>query len=623
MGMVVRRLSAPMRVAPAPSPTGRFRRATPAPPAPRPRVRDRTRLLLGALVLALLASVALAEESPAQAASEDGEVLVRFVPGTDAAERAAARQDAGADFEQTLPLSGLQVVDPRPGRSAGSVVRLLERSEDVLYAEPNVAREAFVMPNDQFGNLLWGMRNTGQTVNGVVGTVDADIAATEAWDVTTGDAAVTVGILDTGVDYAHSDLVPNIWVNPGEGGGLETNGLDDDANGFVDDWHGWDWAGAPDDNDPADEQWHGTHVAGTVGAAGNDGSGVAGVSWHVSLAPLRVLDASGSGQVSDLIAAYGYARRQGLRIVNGSLGGAPDSQAEEDALAAASDTLFVFAAGNGGTDQVGDDNDAAGTYPCGYDLPNVICVAATDNKDRLASFSNYGRTSVHLAAPGVGIPSSAPGNDWWLADGTSMATPHVSGAAALQWARFPSATVAQVRAALLSSVDVKTALVGKTVTGGRLNVYRALTDTPPAATTPNETAPLPPSGSLPTAPLPAPIPDTTAPTVRVAPRGRLRLRYGVRLRTRCSEACGLRHELRLGARTARRLGIRSSSVWVVGRARGRLGRAGTVTIRLKLTARARRRLKSTRTMRLELRTRAVDTAGNIRVVRRSIKLYVR
>ena len=465
---------------PAAPPTGRFRRTASA--APERRARERTRLLLGTLVLALLASVALAGEAPAQAPSGDGEVLVRFAPGTDPAERATARQAAGADFEQTLPLSGLQVVDPRPGRSAGSVVRLLERSEDVLYAEPNVARHAFVMPNDQFGNLLWGMRNTGQSVNGVVGTVDADIDATEAWDVTTGDAAVTVGILDTGVDYTHSDLAPNIWANPGESGeGRETNGVDDDANGLVDDWHGWDWAGAPDDNDPSDEHWHGTHVAGTVGARGNDGSGVAGVSWRVALAPLRVLDAAGSGQVSDLIAAYGYAKQQGLRIVNGSLGGAPPSQAEEDALAAAPDTLFVFAAGNGGSDHLGDNNDAlgGGTYPCDYDLPNVICVAATDNKDRLASFSNYGSVSVDLAAPGVGIPSTAPGDDWWLADGTSMATPHVSGAAALQWSRFPSATVAQVRTALLSSVDVKTSLVGKTVTGGRLNVYRALTDTPP------------------------------------------------------------------------------------------------------------------------------------------------
>jgi subtilisin family serine protease len=610
---------------PAAPPTGRFRRTTSA--APERRARERARLLLGTLVLALLASVALAGESPAQEPS-GGEVLVRFAPGTGSVERMAARQAAGADFEQKLPLSGLQVVDPRPGRSAGSVVRLLERSEDVLYAEPNVTRHAFVMPNDQFGNLLWGMRNTGQSVNGVVGTVDADIDATEAWDVTTGNAAVTVGILDTGVDYTHSDLSPNIWANPGESGaGRETNGVDDDANDLVDDWHGWDWAGAPDDNDPADEHWHGTHVAGTVGAVGNDGSGVAGVSWQVALAPLRVLDAAGSGQVSDLIAAYGYAKQQGLRIVNGSLGGAPPSQAEEDALAEAPDTLFVFAAGNGGSDHVGDNNDAlgGGTYPCGYDLPNVICVAATDNRDRLASFSNYGSASVDLAAPGVGIPSTAPGDDWWLADGTSMATPHVSGAAALQWSRFPSATVAQVRTALLSSVDVKTSLVGKTVTGGRLNVYRALTDTPPAATTPNQTAPLPPSASLPTAPLPAPAPtpDTTAPSVRVAPRGRLRLGYGVRVRTRCSEACGLRHELRLGLRMARRLGIRSSSVWVVGRARGRLGRAGTVTVRLKLTARARRRLRRTRSMRLELRTRAVDTAGNGRVVRRSIKLYIR
>ena len=458
----------------------------------------------------------------------------------------------------------------------------------------------------------------------MAGTEDADTDASEAWDVTTGAAGVTVGILDTGVDYTHSDLLPNIWANPGESGaGRETNGIDDDLNGYVDDYRGWDWVA--DDNAPADEHWHGTHVAGTVGARGNDGVGVAGVAWRVGLVPLRVLSASGSGQVSDLISAYAYARAQGLKIVNASLGGSEGSQAEYDALAAASDTLFVVAAGNGGTDGVGDDNDATPTYPCAYDLPNVICVAATDNRDELAGFSNFGSTSVDLAAPGVTIASTVPrdtsGDRWAYADGTSMATPHVSGAAALAWARSPAASVADIRSALLSNVDPVPSLAGVTVTGGRLNAYRALGGVPPAAPATTPIAALSPGHAC------APdrrcdvFLDRRAPSVVVVQRGRLRLRLGVRVRTRCSEACSLRHELVLGTRTARRLGIRWASTRVVGRVRGRLGRAGAVTVRLKLTATARRRLKGAKRLRLTLRTRAVDRAGNSRVVRRSIRLF--
>ncbi len=599
--------------------TGRFTRSRPPEPVRRP---TRWRLAIGMLVLALAASAAVAREASAQAAPGD-QVLVRFAPDANPSDRAAARQAAGADFESRLPLSGLQVVDPRPGRSAAEVADRLERSADVLYAEPDVSRRVFATPNDDFTNLLWGLENTGQTIGEVAGTEDADTDASEAWDVTTGAAGVTVGILDTGVDYTHSDLLPNIWANPGESGaGREANGIDDDLNGYVDDYRGWDWVA--DDNAPADEHWHGTHVAGTVGARGNDGVGVAGVAWRVGLVPLRVLSASGSGQVSDLISAYAYARAQGLKIVNASLGGSEGSLAEYDALAAASDTLFVVAAGNGGTDGEGDDNDATPTYPCAYDLPNVICVAATDNRDELAGFSNFGSTSVDLAAPGVTIASTVPrdtsGDRWAYADGTSMATPHVSGAAALAWARSPAASVADIRSALLSNVDPVPSLAGVTVTGGRLNAYRALGGVPPAAPAKTPIAPSPPV----TPALPTQVDvflDRRAPSVVVVQRGRLRLRLGVRVRTRCSEACSLRHELVLGTRSARRLGIRWASTRVVGRVRGRLGRAGAVTVRLKLTATARRRLKGAKGLRLTLRTRAVDRAGNSRVVHRSIRLF--
>jgi subtilisin family serine protease len=586
------------------------------------------RLIIGLLVLALLTSAAVAHESQAQGADER-QVLVRFVAGADSAERAAAREQAGADFEAKLPLRGLQLVDPDPGLTAREVVRRLERSDDVLYAEPDVSRTAEVVPNDPLAGQLWGLENTGQTINGVSGTVDADIDATDAWNLTTGSAGVTVGILDTGVDYTHPDLAPNIWANPGESGaGRETNGVDDDANGFVDDYRGWDWAGdtdySPDDNDPFDQHWHGTHVAGTVGARGNNGTGVAGVSWQVSLVPLRVLNASGSGLVSNLILAYGYARQQGLKIVNASLGGAQDSQAEYDAIQAASDTLFVVAAGNGGSDHVGDDNDTSPTptYPCSYDLPNVICVAATDNRDQLAGFSNYGQIAVDLAAPGVDIKSTYPGSTWQFKSGTSMATPQVSGAAALEWARYPTATLLQVRSALLENVDAKPSLAGKTASGGRLNVDRTLGDVPPLIPT------TPTGGTSPITPPPTPNGDganidTSPPSIVVVPRGRLKLRLGVRVRTRCSEACVLRHDLVLGTRAARRLGVPRTSKRIVGRVRARLGRAGTVTVRLKLKASARRRLRRTHTLRLKLRTLAVDRAGNARVIRRSIRLYAR
>jgi subtilisin family serine protease len=498
------------------------------------------------------------------------------------------------------------------------VIADLERSGDVLYAEPDAVRSTFVFPDDSLRGYLWGLLNTGQNIDGVTGTPDADIDASEAWDVTTGAAAITVGILDTGIDLTHPDLVPNLWANPGESGaGRETNGVDDDANGLVDDWRGWDWVA--DDNAPADENWHGTHVAGTVGARGNDATGIAGVAWHVGLAPLRVLDASGDGQVSDLISAYGYARQKGLKIVNASLGGSTGSQAEYDAIALASNTLFVVAAGNGGPDQIGDNNETTPQYPCNYNLPNIVCVAATDNRDVLAGFSNYGSTAVDLAAPGVDIASSIPEGAWALASGTSMATPHMSGAAALEWTHYPTATVAQIRAALLNSVDAKSSLTGKTVTGGRLNAYRALGGVPalPPATQP---------AALPSAPATSgnsSSVDKQPPSVKVALRGRLVLKRGVRVRTLCSEACSIRHTLVLSARSARRLGIRGAATLVVGKATGRMSRAGSVTVRLRLTASARRRLRRARHLRLALRTRAVDRAGNVRSVKRSVKLFRR
>ncbi|HEX2232432.1 MAG TPA: S8 family peptidase, partial [Thermoleophilaceae bacterium] len=402
--------------------------------------------LVGGLVLsAAEAPVAVSDRGGAVGDPELPDpvrVIVRFRPGADAGDRAGARRAASAELEDVLPVSRMQLVDPTPGTSVRSAVERLERSPAVAYAEPDLPRAALARPNDTYFDLLWGLHNTGQTVAGRAGTVDADVDGEEAWDVTTGAAGVTVAVVDSGVDAGHPDLAPNMA-------------------------EGHDWVDG--DADPADLNGHGTHVAGTIAARGNDGTGVAGVAWRASLVPLRVLDAEGSGYVSDVIQAYAHARDRKLRVVNASLGGDSYSQAERDTIASAPETLFVVAAGNDGAD-----NDATGSFPCNYDLVNVVCVAATDQDDQLAGFSNRGAVTVDLAAPGVNVASTWPGADWAFLDGTSMATPHVAGAAALLWSALPSATVADVRNILLDTVEPERSLLDVTATGGRLNTAGAV-----------------------------------------------------------------------------------------------------------------------------------------------------
>jgi subtilisin family serine protease len=241
------------------------------------------------------------------------------------------------------------------------------------------------------------LNNTGQTG----GTSDVDIDAPEAWDITTGNSNVVVAVLDSGVDYNHPDLINNMWTNPGE---IAGNGLDDDNNGMIDDVRGWDFV--DDDNDPMDSDDHGTHVAGTIAAEGNNGNGITGVVWTAQIMPLRFLNAFGSGSVADAIEAIDYAIENGANIVNASYGSYTSSTAERDAIVRARDAgiLFVAAAGNDNWN-----NDSATKhYPSGYDLANIIAVAATDESDARASFSNYGVTSVDVAAPGTSILSARP-----------------------------------------------------------------------------------------------------------------------------------------------------------------------------------------------------------------------
>ncbi|MDX2022673.1 MAG: discoidin domain-containing protein [Deltaproteobacteria bacterium] len=311
-----------------------------------------------------------------------------------------------------------------------------------------------VTPNDPRFGELWGLKK---------------IQAPEAWSFGTGSATIVVGISDTGVDYNHPDLAANIWTNPGE---IAGNGKDDDNNGYVDDVRGWDWLN--NDNDPMDDHGHGTHVSGTIGAVGNEGVGVAGINWRVKLVPLRFLGSSG-GTLWAGAQTILYAAKIKARVLNASWGcSGPSCYSSylEDAIKQLNTAggLFAAAAGN----NYGNNNDSYPTYPANYDVANVLVVAATDSNDNLANFSNYGPTKVHIAAPGVSILSSLPGNKYAAWNGTSMATPHVAGVAALILSNQPNLTVAQLRDKILSTADKVSALTGKVSSGARLNAQKAV-----------------------------------------------------------------------------------------------------------------------------------------------------
>ncbi|EAQ80099.1 S8 family serine peptidase [Blastopirellula marina] len=334
--------------------------------------------------------------------------------------------------------------------------------------EPNALLPAHLATSDPQGDSLWGLDNQGQTG----GTVDADIDAPEAWEITTGNPNIVVAVIDTGVDYTHPDLIHSMWVNPGE---IAGDGIDNDGNGFVDDVYGYDFLN--NDGDPMDDNMHGTHVAGTIAAEGDNATGVVGVASSASIMALKFLSASGSGSTADAVRALNYAtmmkKLYGVNVVatNNSWGGGEYSSALYNAIKASGDEdiLFVAAAGNNGTN-----NDVNPQYPASYGLDNVISVAATDHNDQLAGFSNYGASSVDIAAPGVGIVSTITRGRYLSLSGTSMAAPHVSGVIALAYSINPSATMEQIKAALLGGADDIAGLHGKVSTGGRLNALGTL-----------------------------------------------------------------------------------------------------------------------------------------------------
>jgi subtilisin family serine protease len=406
-------------------------------------------LALAALAGAAVAGARGASPPPVDPEYVPGELIVQFKPGLRAAAQTSLMASEGASVERRLAAPGTALVRLAEGTSVAAAVESFERRADVAGAQPNYVYRAQLVPNDLRFAELWGLVRIG---------------APAAWDAGTGSRSVTVAVTDTGVQADHPDLAPNVV-----SGGRDFVAGDDDAS---------------------DEQGHGTHVAGIIGAVGNDGRGVSGVNWNVGLLPVRVLDASGRGTTATIASGFRYAAGR-ARIVNASLGGGANDPMLEAAIADAPETLFVVAAGNSATN-----NDAQPIFPCAYPEPNVICVAATDATDSLAYFSNTGRTTVDLAAPGVSILSTWRDGDYYSASGTSMATPHVAGAAALVWSRNPALTAAQVKAALLGSVDP---LGLPLVSGGRLNVARAV-----GAVTPQPSPPAAP-------PPPPPPPASTAP----------------------------------------------------------------------------------------------------------------
>ncbi|MBI4718081.1 MAG: S8 family serine peptidase [Planctomycetes bacterium] len=371
----------------------------------------------------------------------------------------------------TIPVD---VVDVPAGADLKTVAAQYAAMPEVEFVEPNYLYHTNGIPNDASFGSLWGMHNTGQTG----GVADADIDAPEAWDLATGSATVVVGVIDTGIDYTHPELAPNMWTNSAERNGVA--GIDDDGNGIIDDVYGARWTsgtGVPTNGNPYDDHYHGTHVAGTIGAVGNNGLGVAGVNWNVRMMALKFLNSAGSGYLADAVSAIDYARLMGANLTSNSWGGGGYSLALKSAIeaAGAAGQLFIAAAGNSGVNA-----DLYPMYPAAYDSPTIVSVAATDHSDLLAYFSNYGAASVDLGAPGVNVWSTGPGNTYRSLSGTSMATPHVSGVAALLLATRPTMPPLELKQMLMASVDPVPALSGRCVTGGRLNAHRAVLLSDPA-----------------------------------------------------------------------------------------------------------------------------------------------
>ncbi len=391
--------------------------------------------------------------------------------------RAGVHKSCGTAKVRSCRTIPVDLVEVPAGADLQAVAAQYAAMPEVDFVEPNYIYHIDAPPNDPSFGALWGLHNTGQTG----GTADADIDALEAWATATGSRNIVVGVIDTGVDYNHPELAGNMWTNAAELNGI--TGVDDDANGIIDDIYGARWVsgnGVATSGDPYDDHYHGTHTAGTIGAAGNNSLGVVGVNWNVRIMALKFLfpvaGGGASGYTADAISAIEYAVAKGAHITSNSWGGAGYSLALKNAIdaAGAAGQLFVAAAGNSNRN-----TDLSPAYPASYSSPTIISVAATDHNDLRAYVpgwwgSNYGATTVDLAAPGVDVLSTSPGNTYRSISGTSMACPHVSGVAALLLSLNPTLAPLDLKQLILDSVDPIASMTGLTVTGGRLNAANAL-----------------------------------------------------------------------------------------------------------------------------------------------------
>lgn len=381
----------------------------------------------------------------------------------------------GSYIKSTIPSQNIVVIKRPVFEIQSNAIKSLAQNPLVDIVEPNFIYRINKVPNDPMIGQLWGMKNSGQQDSkGQVGIVGVDVGAEQAWDITTGSKDVIVAVIDTGIDYTHPDLVDNLWTNQAEFDGQP--GVDDDNNGVIDDIHGANFVDAakPTGN-PMDDHGHGSHCSGTIGASGNDGKGIVGVAWNVRIMGVKFLSASGSGSLEGALKGIDYATSKGARIMSNSWGGGGFSETLKQAIerSNAAGALFVAAAGN-----ESNNNDASPSYPASYEVPNILAVAAIDNRGQIASFSNYGKTKVHVGAPGVNITSSVLKGAYDSWSGTSMATPHVSGLAVLLASNEPNLTNIEMKERIVATSKPLASLRGK-AKGGLVNGYAMLTNTVP------------------------------------------------------------------------------------------------------------------------------------------------
>lgn len=438
---------------------------------------------------ALLLAPPVRSESDLKIESVPGEFIVQLKPSTNVA--AFEKQALGLGVEvldsirEDLILVRAAGESSKAGMiSAQKFAAKLSNLNMVELAEPNYLYRAVKLPNDPDLQKLWGLKNSGAADSaGARGLSGIDVGAEAAWDITTGSKSVIVAVIDTGIDFNHPDLAAQAWVNEKEKNGK--SGIDDDGNGYVDDVNGFNFAG--NKGDATDDNGHGSHCAGTIGAKGDDGKGLVGVNWDVSIMAVKFLDKSGSGSLANAVKSIDYARINGAHIMSNSWGGGGPSEVLKKAIvdANAAGILFVAAAGN-----EMNNNDTNPTFPAGYEVENVLSVAAIDNRGALASFSNWGLKTVHVAAPGVNIFSTVPGAKYDSYSGTSMATPHVAGVAALLLAQNASSTHLDLKKRIIESARPLYNLKSRVSSGGIVDAYYALSGLVPPSD-PNDPSRLP------------------------------------------------------------------------------------------------------------------------------------